>query len=77
MGTEPLDGCPPPDNSWPPDMDNDGYTDIADVLRFKTVILTCVGNPSYNPRFDFDADACIDIADVMLYKPIILTSCTP
>ena len=87
VGTDPLDACPetstPNDedpDAWPVDMDDDQDADIADVLKFKPLILAgfpCVGDPAYDSRFDFNANGCINIADVLLYKPFILTSCTP
>jgi len=85
MSTDELDDCPDAsnpwdasqDDAWPPDIDGDTDADIVDVLKFRSSILTSVGDVYYSKRLDFDADGDVDIVDVMKYKPIILTSCTP
>ena len=78
VGTDPLDACPDnhSDDAWPPDINSDTWANILDVLLFKPVIMTCLGNPAYDPRFDLNADECIYITDVLLYKPVIMTQCT-
>jgi hypothetical protein len=91
VGTDPLDACPDVvgssglcpgpscdgDDAWPPDLNVDRGANIVDVLLFKPVIMTHVGDDAYNPRFDLDANGDINIVDVLLYKPVIMTSCTP
>ena len=62
-------------DAWPPDMDADTDADIVDVVKFKPVILTSLGDLTYDRRFDFDADGDADIVDVLKYKPVIMTSC--
>jgi len=77
VGTNPSDKCPPPDDAWPPDMDSDTDCDIVDILKFKPVILTSLGDAAYDRRFDLNASGNISIIDVILLKPYILQSCTP
>jgi len=91
VGTDPLDACPDVvaspglcpgpscngDDCWPPDLDVDRDADIVDVLKFAPVIMSSLGDPNYDKRFDLDADGDIDIVDTLKYKPVILTSCTP
>lgn len=76
VGTNPSDSCPPPDDAWPADMDNDTDCDIVDILKFKPVILTSLGDANYDRRFDLNASGNISIIDVILLKPYILGDCT-
>ena len=77
VGTDFLDGCPDnsSDDAWPPDINKDTWVSILDVLLFKPVIVSDVGDPNYDPRFDLNADESISILDVLLYKPVIMTQC--
>jgi hypothetical protein len=90
LGTDPLDACPDVlgspglcpgpicdgDDVWPPDINIDTWASILDVLLFKPVIMSQVGDPNYAPRYDFNVDERISILDVLLYKPVIMTQCT-
>lgn len=78
IGTDPMDACSDDadDPAWPPDFDNDTDVDIVDVLKFKPAILSSVGDPNYNRRYDLSADGTINIVDVLKYKSIILATCS-
>jgi hypothetical protein len=78
LGTDPLDTCPddPSDDAWPPDMNIDTSCNLLDLLQYRPVILTEVGDPDYDQRFDLNADGHIDILDLLQYRPVILTQCT-
>ncbi|MGQ9572859.1 MAG: matrixin family metalloprotease [Chloroflexota bacterium] len=78
VGTDLLDGCPdhPSHDAWPPDINRDTYINVLDVLLYKPVFLTQLGEPSYDPRFDINMDYWINVLDVLLYKPFFGTQCT-
>jgi len=77
-GTDSLDACPDNwnDDAWPLDINMDTRVSIIDVLRFRPVILTQMGNPNYDKRFDLNANGTVDIADVLLFRPFINSRCT-
>jgi hypothetical protein len=76
-GTDSLDACPDNsnDDAWPVDINMDTRVSIVDVLRFRPVILTQIGDPNYDKRFDLNADGAVGIVDVLLFKPAINTQC--
>jgi hypothetical protein len=85
VGTDPFDACPDDlsDDAWPPDFNggmgcgaHDGQINLLDVLCFRPVILSDLGDPNYDPRFDLNADGSINLLDVLLFRPVILTACT-
>jgi len=75
--TDQQDACPddPNDNAWPPDLNNDTAVDILDVLLFRNRILSALGDPGYDERFDLSFDGTINIVDVVTMRPFIMTSC--
>jgi hypothetical protein len=75
MGTEPFDDCRPPNDSWPPDMDNDTWCDVGDILMFKPHILCSVGDECYDNRYDLDVNGDIDVGDILMLRPYVLTTC--
>jgi len=60
-----------------PDFDDDQNVDIIDVLYFPPVIVSKVGDPRYDPRFDLDANVWINIIDVLTMAPFMTESCAP
>jgi hypothetical protein len=78
VGTDPLDDCPdgPGDDAWPFDVNVDTWSDILDVLLYRAIIQTRVGEPDYDPRFDINADGWVDILDVLLYRENLHVQCT-
>ncbi len=71
----PLHGEPL--SPWPPDINDDGRTTLADVLRFIPVFNTSAPGPPYGPRFDLSANGQISLADVLLYIPFFNRPCVP
>jgi len=78
MATDGMDACPDNANgpAWPVDIDNNRSVNIGDVIQFSTPILSSMGNPRYNRRFDFNANGSVNIGDVLRFSGVILTSCT-
>ncbi|MGQ9573061.1 MAG: thrombospondin type 3 repeat-containing protein, partial [Dehalococcoidia bacterium] len=79
MGTDHLDDCPDAigsDDCWPPDLNVDREVNILDVLLFKPVMNSRIGDASYNRRYDFNASGEINILDVLLFKPMFNTQCS-
>lgn len=78
VGTDSLDACPNDvtDNAWPVDTNNSKTVNIGDVITFKDPMLTAMGNPKYNRRYDFNASSTVNIGDVIRFSGVILTSCT-
>jgi hypothetical protein len=54
----------------------DAVINLLDVLCYRPVILSCLGDPNFDQRFDLNADGCINLLDVLQYRPVILTECT-
>jgi Thrombospondin type 3 repeat/Cohesin domain/Dockerin type I domain len=83
VGTDPNVACGGtaiPDGSsstWPPDLNNDGKANIADVLKYIPVFNTMAPGPPYNKRYDLNADGKINIADVLKFMPFFNQSCAP
>jgi hypothetical protein len=75
--TDTLDGCADNSNdaAWIVDIDNNRIVNVGDVLAFRPVILTSIGEPFYLRRFDFNADTKINVGDVLGFIGFILTSC--
>jgi hypothetical protein len=63
MGTNYQDRCPPPNDSWPPDFNNDHVVDIVDVATFLLHFPSTLGTAAYDRRADMTADILIDITD--------------
>jgi hypothetical protein len=76
--TDSLDACAnnANDPTWPVDMDNNRSANIGDVIGFSGPILTSMGNPRYNRRFDLNGNGSVNVGDVLRYSGVILTSCT-
>ena len=62
-GTDPLDACPPPDDAFPPDINNDTRVNVLDVA-------------AYDPRFDMNADGRVNILDITRIVPLLNSSCS-
>ena len=83
MGTDPLDACPndPSDDAWPADINMDTWVNVLDILLYPAtgVLMTEVGNPAYDPRFDLNADSEINVLDILVFpaKGVLMTQCTP
>jgi hypothetical protein len=80
MGTDPYDNCADtatPNNErgpeygeplspWPPDFNDNGRTDIGDLVALKNHWVP-LGNP-YGPRYDLNANGICDIGDLVVLK---------
>lgn len=77
LGMDSLKACPSSITHYarPPDTNNNKSVDIIDVLQFKPYILSNLGEPRFNKRFDLNASNTVDIIDVLRMKPDFLTSC--
>ena len=75
--TDQQDACPddPNDNAWPPDFNNDTAVNILDILLFRGRIMSALGDPGYEERFDLSFDGSIDIVDVITIKSFIMSTC--
>ena len=76
--TDQQDACPddPNDNAWPPDLNNDTAVNILDALLFRGRIMSVLGDPGYEERFDLSFNGSIDIVDVITMRPFIMTTCS-
>ena len=77
LSTDELADCPADygTDAWPFDLNRDTWADAADILMFKSVIMTRPGDLFWNARYDLLWDDFIDIGDILMYKPVIMTSC--
>jgi len=75
--TDQQNACPddPNDNAWPPDLNNDTAVNILDVLLFRGRIMSALGDPGYEERFDLSFDGTINIVDVVTMRPFIMSTC--
>ena len=48
------------------DLDYDCDVDIADIMAAASRWHTAVGDPDYDPTYDFNSDGNIDVVDIML-----------
>jgi hypothetical protein len=80
IGTDPLDGCPdnPSDNAWPADINNDGVSDITDVVLVGSNFGKAV--PPAPARHDVapdPPDGVVDITDIVRVGSLFGKACTP
>jgi hypothetical protein len=77
MATDSLDACSDDasDQAWPVDINNDTDVSIGDVIPFQHVVLSNLGDPPYDRRFDLNADTSIDVSDVLAFMGVMFTSC--
>jgi len=80
IGTDPTDNCADtatpmdergpdygePLSPWPPDFNDNGFTDIGDLVGLKNHWVP-IGNP-YHHRYDLNANGMCDIGDLVLLK---------
>jgi hypothetical protein len=82
IGTDPMDRCPDntSDNAWPPDLNNNGWVNLSDVIQFGPVFNTVGPSPPYNPRFDLNAapqpNGAVNLSDVIALGPFFNKACT-
>jgi uncharacterized repeat protein (TIGR01451 family) len=78
IGTDSLASCPrsPSHDAWPLDINIDTHANTLDVLLFKPVIQSQMGDLNYDKRFDLDANGKVSILDVLLFKPFLLSQCS-
>jgi len=62
--------------AWPPDINNDTMVNVLDLLLFRGRIMSTLGEPGYEERFDLSFDGTINIVDMVTMKPFIMESCT-
>jgi hypothetical protein len=83
MGTDTLDACADDanDDAWPPDINNNRWVNINDVLMYRPVVGSIYGGTqpldrAYDRRFDLNADKSININDVLGMRPHVGKTCT-
>jgi len=69
IGTDKNVNCGP--DAWPPDFNNDGVTDVIDLVA----VSTHYGIENYSVRYDLNADGVIDGADSAIIISIYKSSC--
>ncbi len=89
IGTDPTDACADtttwfdergpafgePLSPWPPDINDDGWATLSDVLAFAPSFLKIKPDPAYDPRFDLNTDDRVTLGDVLSYAPYFLLKC--
>ncbi len=73
IGTDPLDDCPDHsgDDAWPPDLDNDKYVTITDILIMANNFV------SRDPRYDLFDDRAVTITTILKLARYWGTNCLP
>ncbi len=66
-----------PLSPWPTDINDDGGTNLSDILRYIPVFNSVLGDGRYIRRFDLNADTKIGLADVLMFVRFFNTTCTP
>lgn len=74
IGTDPYKSCPAnsTDNTWPPDVNNDGVVNQLDASSFNPYIQK---TQPYNKRFDLNLDNVIDTIDITKLQTYFLKAC--
>jgi uncharacterized repeat protein (TIGR01451 family) len=75
FGTNPSAGCGV--LAWPPDQNDDGVVELADVLRYNTAFGGVSPNPPYQARFDLNSDGRIALEDILALNPYFGLNCVP
>jgi hypothetical protein len=77
IGTDANDRCPdnPSDAAWPSDMNNNGFTNLSDVVMFGPSFNEMGPNPPYNARFDLNASGAVNLSDVVAIGPFFNRPC--
>jgi len=73
MGTNLLTSCPTSSlqQSWPPDLNNDGYISVADI----TAVVQKFGTTL--PRYDFNQDGKVTVVDILIVRSYYSQHCKP
>ena len=71
MGTDPARACGI--NAWPPDLNNDGATDLTDVMMLVQAFMS----RTYTPRYDLNTDGYITLSDIFILVGKLNKSCSP
>ncbi len=74
MGTDINLACGP--NAWPPDFNNDGISDSADMSLISAHYGSRTGGATYDKRFDLNADGFISASDLTLEGSYSGKTCT-
>lgn len=79
MALDTLAPCPlnPSHYAWMPDVDNNQFVNVGDVLKFIPHFLSKEGQPAFNRRFDWNGDGAISMGDILMSIPYFLTGCSP
>jgi len=56
-------------DAWPPDFNDDGVSDMADVLTFKAQF------GHHSPRWDLNLDGAVNLSDVIMLAPTFGHAC--
>ena len=77
LGTDPFQACASTgsQDSWPPDLNQDGKVNSRDVFRFLDRLASSPSHPHYSARLDFNADGAVNLADMDILKRFFLESC--
>jgi len=79
MGVDPTSECAGGTDAWPGDINLDTVTDVLDLLAFppSKALLTAIGHPNFNRRYDMNGDNNVDVLDLLAYPPrgVLMTQC--
>jgi hypothetical protein len=82
--TTPNDETAPGMSPWPPDFNDNRFTNLSDVIMFGPAFNQVGPNPPnllYNRRFDLNAlpapNGAVNLSDVIAIGPFFNRSCTP
>jgi len=64
-----------PLSPWPTDINDDRWTNLADVSLMSPAYNKSVGQPGYDPRRDFNANDAVNLSDISLMSPFYNKSC--
>jgi hypothetical protein len=62
-------------DSWPTDNDDNGLTNLPDVIRMASSYNAYAGDPNYDKRYDINADGGVNLADIIRFGPFFNKNC--
>jgi hypothetical protein len=87
IGTDPSDRCAdttmpndetaPGVSPWPPDINDNRWTDLSDVSLMSSAYNKSTGQAGYTQRKDLNANGAVDLSDISLMSPFYNKLCTP
>jgi hypothetical protein len=64
-------------DAWPPDINDNQFVTLADVILFGPHFNKISPDAAYNPRFDLNASGGVTLSDIILMGADFNTSCAP